>query len=105
MTWLDINPEHQVTLIDAVTSVVTEQLGNNGYLGSCFATIGRRNYTFTAWENVEAATAALRTGAHAAAMRLAKVGGLAITPSVSPASGNQKCSTGSSTPVGPNPVT
>jgi len=75
VTWLDIDPEHQGTLIDAVTSVVTEQLGNNGYLGSCFATIGRRNYTFTAWENVEAATAALRTGAHVAAMRLAKGGG------------------------------
>ena len=75
VTWLDIDPEHQVTLVDAVTSVVMEQLGNNGYLGSCFATIGRRNYTFTAWENVEAATAALRTGAHAAAMRLAKSGG------------------------------
>ena len=75
VTWLDIDPKHQVTLIDAVASVVMEQLGSNGYLGSCFATIGRRNYTFTAWENVEAATAALRTGAHAAAMRLAKGGG------------------------------
>ena len=53
MTWLDIDREHQATLIDAVTSVVMEQLGSNGYLGSCFATIGRRNYTFTAWENVE----------------------------------------------------
>jgi len=30
-----------------------EQLGNDGYLGSCFATIGSRNYTFTAWESVE----------------------------------------------------
>jgi len=75
VTWLDIDPEHQVTLVDAATSVVTEQLGNDGYLGSCLATIGRRNYTFTAWQSVEAATTALRTGAHAAAMRMAKSGG------------------------------
>ena len=53
-----------------------EQLGNDGYLGSCFATIGRRNYTFTAWESVEAAKAALHSGAHGAAMRLAKSGGV-----------------------------
>jgi len=75
VTWIDIDPEHQFTLFDATTSVVMEQLGNDGYLGSCFATIGRRNYTFTAWESVEAAKAALRNGAHAAAMRLAKSGG------------------------------
>ncbi|HTP16851.1 MAG TPA: nuclear transport factor 2 family protein [Streptosporangiaceae bacterium] len=75
VTWIDIDPEHQFTLYDATTSVVMEQLGNNGYLGSCFATIGRRNYTFTAWESVQAAKAALHTGAHAAAMRLAKSGG------------------------------
>ena len=75
VTWIDIDPEHQVTLNDATISVVMEQLGNDGYLGSCFATLGRRNYTFTAWESVEAAKAALHTGAHAAAMRLAKSGG------------------------------
>ena len=75
VTWLDVDPEHEFALIDAANNVVTEQLGNNGYLGSCFATIGRRHYTFTAWESAEAATAALRTGAHAAAMRLAKSGG------------------------------
>ena len=57
-------------------SVVTEQLGNDGYLGSCFASIGRRHYTFTAWESVEAAKAALHSGAHGAAMRLARGGGL-----------------------------
>ena len=37
-----------------------EQLGNDDYLGSCFATIGRRNYTFTAWTTPEAAQDALR---------------------------------------------
>jgi len=48
VTWIDIDPEHQFTLFEATTGVVMEQLGNDGYLGSCFATIGRRNYTFTA---------------------------------------------------------
>ena len=76
VTYIDIDPEHQVTLSEATTSVVTEQLGNDSYLGSCFASIGRRNYTFTAWESVEAAKAALRGGAHREAMRLARTGGL-----------------------------
>jgi hypothetical protein len=53
-----------------------EQLGNEAYLGSCFATIGRRNYTFTAWRSVADAKSALRQGAHRAAMKLAKGGDL-----------------------------
>lgn len=76
VTHIDIDPEHQFTLIDATTGIVMEQLGNDGYLGSCFATIGRRNYTFTAWESVQAAKAALHNGAHRDAMRLVKAGEL-----------------------------
>jgi len=76
VTWIDIDPEHGFALVDANTNIVMEQLGNDGYLGSCFASIGRRRYTFTAWENVDAAKAALRGGAHAAAMRLVRTGGL-----------------------------
>ena len=76
VTHIDIDPEHQFTLIDATTSVIMEQLGNDGYLGSCFATIGRRNYTFTAWASVQAAKAALHAGAHREAMRMVKTGGL-----------------------------
>jgi steroid delta-isomerase-like uncharacterized protein len=76
VTWIDIDPEYQFTLIDATTNIVMEQLGNDAYLGSCFATIGRRNFTFTAWESVEAAKKALRGGAHGTAMRLASSGGL-----------------------------
>ena len=76
VTCIDIDPEHRFTLIDANTAIVTEQFGNDGYLGSCFASIGRRNYTFTAWENVEAAKAALHGGAHREAMRLARSGGI-----------------------------
>jgi steroid delta-isomerase-like uncharacterized protein len=79
VTWIDIDPEHQFTLIDATTAIVMEQLGNDGYLGSCLATIGRRNYTFSAWESTEAAHAALRGGAHGTAMRLAKQGGIGDT--------------------------
>ncbi len=76
VTWLDIDPEYQFTLIDATTNIVMEQLGNEGYLGSCFANIGRRNFTFTAWENVETAKRALRGGAHRAAMRMTSSGEL-----------------------------
>lgn len=76
VTCIDIDPEHQTTLIDANTGIVMEQLSNDGYLGSCFASIGRRNYTFTAWESVEAAKAALHAGAHRKAMHLARTGGL-----------------------------
>ena len=76
VTWIDIDPEHQFTLIDATTDIVMEQLGNEAYLGSCLATIGRRNYTFSAWESVEAARTALKGGAHGEAMRLANRGGI-----------------------------
>ncbi|MFI5372100.1 MAG: ester cyclase, partial [Candidatus Eisenbacteria bacterium] len=76
ITWIEIEPEHQAALIDASTAIVTEQLGNPGYLGTCFATVGPRNYTFTAWESVEAARAALRGTAHGAAMHLAESGGI-----------------------------
>ena len=63
-------------LVDATTNIVMEQLGNEDYLGACFATIGRRNYTFTAWTNPEAAQEALRGDAHSSAMKLAQSGGL-----------------------------
>ena len=76
VTWLEIDPEHQVTLLDATTNIVMEQLGNDGYLGSCFATIGPRNYTFTAWTSAEDAQTALRGDAHSSAMKLAQTGGL-----------------------------
>jgi steroid delta-isomerase-like uncharacterized protein len=76
ITWIDIDPEYQFALIDATTAIVTEQLANDGYLGSCFATLGRRNYTFTAWESIDAARAALRGEAHGAAMHLAGNGGI-----------------------------
>ena len=79
VTWIEIEPEHQFTLVDATTNIVMEQLGNDEYLGACFATIGHRNYTFTAWTTPEAAQAALRGAAHSSAMQLAQSGGIGET--------------------------
>ena len=76
ITHIDVDPEHQTALIDATTNIVMEQLGNDDYLGTCFATIGRRNYTFTVWASPEAAQEALRGEAHSRAMKLAQSGGI-----------------------------
>jgi steroid delta-isomerase-like uncharacterized protein len=79
ITWIEVEPEHQSALVDATTNIVMEQLGNDDYLGTCFATIGRRNYTFTAWASPEAAQEALRGNAHTTAMKLAHNGGIGDT--------------------------
>jgi steroid delta-isomerase-like uncharacterized protein len=76
LTWIDIEPEFQGPLIDATTNIVMQELGDEGYLGSCFATVGRRNYTISAWTSIEAAERALRGGAHGQAMRLARTEGI-----------------------------
>jgi steroid delta-isomerase-like uncharacterized protein len=76
VTWIEVEPEDQAALVEATTNIVTEQLGNDDYLGTCFATIGKRNYTFTAWTTREAALAALRGDAHSSAMKLAQSGGI-----------------------------
>jgi len=76
VTWIDIDPEHQMTLVDATTAIILEQHGNDDYLGTCFITVGRRNYTFSAWTSPEAAQDALRGDAHSSAMKLAQTGGL-----------------------------
>ena len=79
VTWIEVDPEHQFPLVDATTAIVMEQLGNEAYLGTCFATVGRRNYTFTAWTDPEAAEGALRNEAHTAAMKLVQTGGIGGT--------------------------
>jgi len=76
VTWIEIDPEYQAALIEANTGIVMELMGNEDYLGSCFASIGRRNYTVSAWTSPDAARAALRGGQHAAGMRLANRGGI-----------------------------
>jgi len=73
VTWIEIDPEFHPHLVESTQTIVMEQLGNeDGYLGSLFAAIGRRHYTFTAWTDPEAAKAALRGGAHGEAMRDAR---------------------------------
>jgi steroid delta-isomerase-like uncharacterized protein len=73
VTWIEIDEDYVDHLRDSTLGIVFEQLGQEaGYLGSFLASIGRRKYTFTAWTDVESARAALRGGAHAAAMRDAR---------------------------------
>jgi steroid delta-isomerase-like uncharacterized protein len=76
ITWIEIDVEHHPALVEATQAIVMEQLGNQDYLGSFLASVGRRNYTFTAWTTPEAAQAALRGDAHSSAMKLAQSGGL-----------------------------
>ena len=76
VTWIEIDAEYHDHLRDSTMAIVFEQLGQEaGYLGSFLASVGRRKYTFTAWTDVELAKAALRGGAHGAAMRDARSDG------------------------------
>lgn len=76
VTWIDVDDEFVPALSEATEKIVMQELGNEGYLGSCFASIGRRNYTLSAWTSIEIAREALHGGAHGEAMRLAKRDGL-----------------------------
>jgi steroid delta-isomerase-like uncharacterized protein len=75
VTWIEIDAEHHPALVEKTQAIVMEQLGNGEYLGSCFASIGRRHYTFSAWTTPEAGQAALRGDAHSTAMKIAQSGG------------------------------
>jgi steroid delta-isomerase-like uncharacterized protein len=76
VTWIEIEPEDVPALQEATGKIIAEQLGNEGYLGTCFMSIGRRNYTLSAWHSVDYAESALARGAHAQAMQLARDGGI-----------------------------
>jgi steroid delta-isomerase-like uncharacterized protein len=76
VTWIEIEPEDAPALNEATEKIVVDLLENPGYLGTCFATVGKRNWTFSAWESVEVAEAALGRGGHAQAMQLARSGGI-----------------------------
>jgi hypothetical protein len=76
LTWIEVEPEDVPALQAATEPIVAEQLGNEGYLGSCFLAVGKRNYTLTAWASVDAAESALGRGAHAQAMRTMRDGGV-----------------------------
>lgn len=72
VTWIDIDEAHHPLLLQETQAIVVEQLGNDEYLGSCFAVVGRRHYTFSAWRDVDAARRALRGGRHGGAIRATK---------------------------------
>jgi steroid delta-isomerase-like uncharacterized protein len=76
VTWIEVEPQDAPALQQATEQIVVEQLENPAYLGSSFVIVGKRNATFSAWESVEAAEAALGHGAHAHAMRVAREGGI-----------------------------
>ena len=52
---------------------------NPAYLGTCFVTVGKRNWTFSVWESVEAAETAVSGGAHKQARALMRGGGVGKT--------------------------
>jgi steroid delta-isomerase-like uncharacterized protein len=76
VTWIEVEPEDVTALNDATEKIVVDLLENPGYLGTCFAIVGKRNFTFSAWESVEVAEAAVGRGAHKQAMELMRSGGL-----------------------------
>jgi steroid delta-isomerase-like uncharacterized protein len=76
VTRIEVEPEFQGALVDATTAIVTDLLGDDDYLGSCLATVGRDNFTLSAWTSADAARRALHGGAHADAMRLAHADGI-----------------------------
>jgi steroid delta-isomerase-like uncharacterized protein len=76
LTWIEVEPEDVPALQAATEPIIAEQLGNEGYLGSCFLSVGKRNYTLTAWKSVEYAESALGRGAHAQAMEFMRGGGV-----------------------------
>jgi steroid delta-isomerase-like uncharacterized protein len=76
VTWIEVEPEDVAALNEATEKIIVDLLENPGYLGTCFATVGKRNLTFSAWESLEVAEAALGRGAHAQAMGLSRSGGI-----------------------------
>jgi steroid delta-isomerase-like uncharacterized protein len=76
VTWIEVEPDDTPALNEATEKIVVDFLENPGYLGTCFAIVGKRNWTFSAWESVEVAEAAVGRGAHAQAMQLMRSGGI-----------------------------
>ena len=68
VTSIDVSGQAAWEVNDFVEKIVTELMAQEGYLGSVFATGGGRQYTFTAWRDVEAVTA-MRQTVHRDAMR------------------------------------
>jgi steroid delta-isomerase-like uncharacterized protein len=68
VTSIDVTGKSVWDVNDLTEKIVTELMGQDGYLGSVFATGGGRQYTFTAWRDVDAVTGMGQT-AHRDAMR------------------------------------
>jgi steroid delta-isomerase-like uncharacterized protein len=75
VTSIDVTGEPTWEVNDFVEKITTELMAQEGYLGSVFATGGGRQYTFTAWRDIEA-VAGMRETVHRDAMRRFNAGTL-----------------------------
>ncbi len=75
VTSIDATGQSAWEVNDFTEKIVTDLMAQEGYLGSAFATGGGRQYTFTAWRDVEA-VAGIQQTAHRDAMRSFNAGAL-----------------------------
>ena len=75
VTSIDATGQPAWEVNDFTEKIVTDLMAQEGYLGSVFATGGGRQYTFTAWRDVEAVSGMQQT-AHRDAMRSFNAGTL-----------------------------
>ncbi len=75
VTSIDVTGQSAWEVNDFTEKITTELMAQEGYLGSVFATAGGRQYTFTAWRDVEAVTG-IRQTVHRDAMRSFNAGTL-----------------------------
>lgn len=69
MTWIELAASEFGELTERTREIVTALASEPGFIGFTSASVGGRNYTFTAWTSPEAAEASLaRTSAHNQAM-------------------------------------
>lgn len=75
VTSIDVDGQAAWEVNEFVEKIVAELMTQPGYLGSAFATGGGRQYTFSAWRDVEAVEG-MRTTVHRDAMRRFNAGTL-----------------------------
>ena len=100
VTWIEIDDEHHFDLVEATTAIVMEQVGNDDYLGSCFADRRPTQLHLLRVDRHARRAGRARGDAHTRAMKLTQSGGLGddargVTSMWTPTS-----STASSTPSG-----
>jgi steroid delta-isomerase-like uncharacterized protein len=70
MTWVDVrSAEEDEVVVEDSRKIAVEMLGMPGFIGWVGVVIGPRLYTFTAWENAEAAQQLHREGTHRSAVK------------------------------------